>query len=115
VINFGAFVGFMAVNLAVVRHYFLRLKQRSGTQILLNLVFPSLGFGICFYIWLNLSPFSLKLGALWMALGFVYLVILTRGFRRNLGELKFWSEFGAFVSSRAREEPCTFIAVQIPP
>jgi hypothetical protein len=89
VINFGAFVGFMAVNLAVIRHYFLRLKQRSGTQILLNLVFPSLGFGICFYIWLNLSRFSLKLGAVWMVLGFVYLLVLTRGFRRSLGELKF--------------------------
>jgi hypothetical protein len=88
VINFGAFVGFMTVNLAVIRHYFLRLKQRSGTQILLNLVFPSLGFGICFYIWLNLSRFSLKLGAVWMVLGFVYLLILTRGFRRSLGELK---------------------------
>jgi len=89
VINFGAFVGFMTVNLAVIRHYFLRLKQRSGAQILLSLVFPSLGFGICFYIWLNLSRFSLKLGAVWMVLGFVYLLILTRGFRRSLGELKF--------------------------
>jgi putrescine importer len=88
VINFGAFVGFMSVNLAVIRHYFLRLKQRSGSQLFLNLVFPSLGFGICFYIWLNLSHFSLKLGAAWMGLGFVYLLILTRGFRRSLGELK---------------------------
>ena len=50
VINFGAFVGFMAVNLAVIRHYFLRLRQRSGIQLLLNLVFPALGFGICFLL-----------------------------------------------------------------
>src|SRR5262245_29103570 len=89
VINFGAFVGFMAVNLAVIRHYFLRLKQHNGAQLFLNLVFPSLGFGICFCIWLNLSRFSLKLGAAWMALGFVYLLVLTRGFRRSLAELKF--------------------------
>jgi amino acid transporter len=88
VINFGAFVGFIAVNLAVIRHYFLRLRQRSGKELLLNLVCPGLGFGICFYIWLNLSRFSLKLGAAWMALGFMYLLILTRGFRRDLGELK---------------------------
>ena len=88
VINFGAFVGFMTVNLAVIRHYFLRLKQRRGSHLLWNLVFPSLGFGICFYIWLNLSRFSLKLGAVWMVLGFVYLLVLTRGFRRGLGELK---------------------------
>ncbi|MCI0422865.1 MAG: APC family permease [Acidobacteria bacterium] len=89
VINFGAFVGFMAVNLSVIRHYFLQLKRRhSGAQLFLNLVFPSLGFGICFYIWLNLSRFALKLGAAWMVLGFFYLLFLTRGFRRSLGELK---------------------------
>ena len=47
VINFGAFVGFMTVNLAVIRHYFLRLKQRSGTQLLSESGVPSvwdLGF-----------------------------------------------------------------------
>lgn len=88
VVNFGAFIGFMAVNLSVIRHYFLHLRQRSGSALLLNLVFPALGFGICFYIWLNLSPFSLMLGAIWMVLGFFYLLSLTKGFRRTLGELK---------------------------
>jgi putrescine importer len=88
VINFGAFVGFMAVNLSVIRHYFLRSKERKGFSLFLNLLFPSLGFAICFYIWLNLSHFSLKLGALWMILGFLYLAVLTRGFRRSLPELK---------------------------
>jgi amino acid transporter len=88
VINFGAFVGFMFVNLSVVRHYFVRLKDRSGASFCLNLIFPSLGFAVCCYIWLNLSHFSLQLGALWMVLGFFYLIFLTRGFRRKLGDLK---------------------------
>jgi putrescine importer len=88
VINFGAFVGFMAVNLAVVRHFFFRLRHRNGLDVLLNLVFPLLGFGVCFYIWLNLSRFSLMLGATWMLLGFLYLLFLTRGFRRTLVDLK---------------------------
>jgi putrescine importer len=88
VINFGAFVGFMAVNLAVVRHFFFRLRHRNGLDLLLNLVFPLLGFGVCFYIWLNLSRFSLMLGAAWMLLGFLYLLFLTRGFRRTLVDLK---------------------------
>ncbi len=88
VINFGAFVGFMSVNLAVIRHYFFKLRDRDGLALLMNLIFPILGFVICFYIWLNLSKFSLTLGAVWMGLGLVYLLILTRGFRRKLGELK---------------------------
>lgn len=88
VINFGAFMGFMAVNLAVVRHYFFRLRQRGGLAFFMNMIFPLLGFGICFYIWLNLSRFSLQLGAAWMGMGFAYLLFLTRGFRRALGDLK---------------------------
>jgi putrescine importer len=88
VINFGAFVGFMAVNLAVVRHFFFRLGRRRNSDLLLNFFLPLLGFGVCLYIWLNLSRFSLLLGAAWMLLGFVYLLFLTRGFRRTLVDLK---------------------------
>jgi putrescine importer len=87
-VNFGAFVGFMTVNLCIVRLYFLRRKQRRGALMLLNLIIPSVGCGICFYIWLHLSRFSLKLGAIWILLGFLYLVFLTRGFKKELGELK---------------------------
>ena len=87
-VNFGAFIGFMLVNLSVVRHYFVRLDKRKGAAFAYNLVLPGLGCGFCFYIWLNLSGFSFKLGALWMCLGLVYLVFLTRGFRKKLAELK---------------------------
>ncbi len=87
-VNFGAFIGFMAVNLAVIRHYFVRLENRKGTFFWYNLASPALGCGFCFYIWLNLSRFSLKLGASWMLLGFVYLLFLTAGFKKKLTELK---------------------------
>ncbi|HYK90557.1 MAG TPA: APC family permease [Acidobacteriota bacterium] len=87
-VNFGAFIGFMAVNLCVIRHYFLRLQHRSGMQLWMNLAHPALGVVICFYIWLHLSHLALTLGALWMALGFAYMLFLTRGFKRKLVELK---------------------------
>ncbi len=87
-VNFGAFIGFMLVNLSVIRHYFVRLGKRSVTEFIANLLLPSLGCGFCFYIWLNLSGLSLKLGGLWMVLGFFYLLFLTRGFKKQLTELK---------------------------
>ncbi len=87
-VNFGAFMGFMAVNISVIRYYFLRQGQRRGIHFLLNMILPMLGFLICFYIWLNLSSFALKLGCLWMVLGLAYLLFLTRGFKRRLAELK---------------------------
>jgi amino acid transporter len=88
-VNFGAFIGFMLVNLCVVRHYWQRLGQRNGKQSLVNLILPLLGFAVCFYIWLHLSTFALKLGAAWMAIGFVYLLFLTRGFKRKT-EMSGW-------------------------
>jgi putrescine importer len=87
-VNFGAFIGFMMVNLSVVRYYFMQRRERTGLQFLYNLVSPALGFGFCLYIWLNLSHFSMRLGTFWMIAGCLYLVFLTRGFRRKLAELK---------------------------
>jgi amino acid transporter len=85
-VNFGACLGFMAVNAATMRHYYFRLRQRSITQFWSNIVCPGLGLVICFYVWLNISHAAAQLGAAWTALGLVYLTFLTRGFRRKLAE-----------------------------
>jgi amino acid transporter len=85
-VNFGALVGFMAVNLSVVRYFYFRRRQARG--MLVDLLLPFLGFLICLYIWLNLSRFALKLGMVWMGLGFLYLLSLTRGFAKKLADLK---------------------------
>jgi len=83
-VNFGAFLGFIAVNLCVIRHYWLRLGQRKGGQMVSHLLLPALGGAICFYIWMHLSRFALALGALWLALGFLYLCLLKRGFKKKV-------------------------------
>jgi hypothetical protein len=67
----------------------LRQGLRTGAQTFSNMILPILGFAICFYIWIHLSPFALKLGAIWMAIGFLYLLLLTRGFTRK-AELGKW-------------------------
>lgn len=87
-VNFGAFIGFMLVNLSVIRHYFFSRRDRSITGALVNLILPLLGFGVCFYIWIHLSGFALSLGFFWMVLGLIYVAYLTSGFRRQLKELK---------------------------
>lgn len=83
-VNFGAFIGFMAVNLCVIQHYWWKRQTRRLADLLL----PALGFAVCLYIWLHLSRWALALGGLWMALGFLYLLFLTRGFKKRLVELK---------------------------
>ncbi len=80
-LNFGAFVGFILVNLSVIRHFYLRLGRRTGTAIFTNLVFPLAGAVVCAYVWMNLSLKARVAGFGWLALGLVYLALITRGFR----------------------------------
>jgi amino acid transporter len=69
---FGAFIGFMFVNLSVIVHFYIKKKERTGTKLIWNLVFPMMGFAICFYIWINMSKISKIVGFSWMAIGIVY-------------------------------------------
>jgi amino acid transporter len=84
VVNFGACLGFMAVNLSVLGHYYVRRRERGLSCLWTNLVCPLLGFAICFYIWLSISSLAMQLGAMWAAAGIVYLAVQTGGFRRKL-------------------------------
>jgi len=90
-LNFGAFVGFILVNLSVIRHFYIRGNQRTGARLFTNLLFPLAGALICIYVWLSLSPKAQAAGFAWLAIGAVYLGFLTRGFRiapRELSGLK---------------------------
>jgi amino acid transporter len=89
-LNFGAFVGFVLVNLSVIRHYYLRLGLRHGWDFVTNLLFPAAGALVCTYIWLSLSHNAKIAGFGWLAIGAIYLAVITRGFRvtpRSLGAL----------------------------
>jgi putrescine importer len=78
-LNFGAFIAFMGVNLAAFARYWLRSPARRWV----NFAAPLLGFLICFYIWLNLRPTAKIAGACWLAFGLLWGAVRTRGFRRG--------------------------------
>lgn len=79
-LNFGALVGFMGVNLAAFVHYYVRGRQRRWT----HLWPPVLGFLVCGYLWTSLSWKARLIGFCWLALGGLYGAWRTRGFRRPL-------------------------------
>lgn len=89
-LNFGAFVGFILVNLSVIRHYYFRLGRRHGVEFFTNLIFPSAGALVCTYVWLSLTNQAKLVGFVWLAIGAIYLGLITKGFRvapRSLGSL----------------------------
>jgi putrescine importer len=79
-LNFGALIAFMGVNLAAFMRYFVRSEQKKFT----NFLPPVAGFLICLLLWLNLSRPAKIVGAIWMAVGIAFGAIKTRGFRGNL-------------------------------
>lgn len=87
-VNFGAFAGFVLVNLSVIRHYYIRRGERSGMAALTNLVFPSLGAIVCTYVWLSLNVHSKIVGFVWLGLGVIYLAVQTRGFSKPVRTLE---------------------------
>ncbi|HVI09823.1 MAG TPA: APC family permease [Candidatus Binatia bacterium] len=79
-LNFGALIAFMGVNLAAFMRYFVRDEKKTVA----NFFVPLAGFLICLLLWLNLSRPAKIVGAIWMAVGILFGAIKTRGFRGNL-------------------------------
>lgn len=79
-LNFGAFLAFMGVNLAAFKHAWARRHEHGPAA----LVLPLLGFAICLYLWSSLRLPAQIAGGAWLALGMLYGAWRTRGFRTNL-------------------------------
>jgi amino acid transporter len=79
-LNFGALIAFMGVNIAALIRYYFR-EHNKGLSYLIP---PILGFLICLLLWLNLSVPAKIVGGVWMLVGIAFGAWKTRGFRRDL-------------------------------
>ncbi|POF43398.1 Putrescine importer PuuP [Pseudomonas laurylsulfativorans] len=92
-INFGAFLGFTAVNLCVIC-YFYRTRRTRRLGLFGYLLFPLLGMCVNLYLVSQLSSTAITIGLCWLAIGVIYLIWLTRGFRRSAPELNMTERAG---------------------
>lgn len=79
-LNFGALIAFMGVNLAALLRYYVRAQEKK----LGFLIPPVVGFLICFGLWINLSRPAIIVGSIWMAAGIAFGIWKTRGFREPM-------------------------------
>lgn len=77
-INFGAFLAFMGVNLSVIRHSITGKFREAGHGWFTGAVLPALGFLFCLSIWVNLSRPAQIVGALWFAGGVLIHIVQSR-------------------------------------
>ncbi|HWO97740.1 MAG TPA: APC family permease [Bacillus sp. (in: firmicutes)] len=81
-INFGALIAFTFVNLSVISHFVIREKKHKTVKGFINyLVMPLIGAGLVGVLWVNLETSSFMLGLCWAAIGFGYLLYITKAFR----------------------------------
>ncbi len=82
-LNFGAFLAFMGVNLATFWQFTVKRATGRKLNILWDACLPLFGFVFCGLIWWNLNIVAKTVGGVWFALGILYVGVKTRGFREK--------------------------------
>ena len=84
-INFGALIAFTVVNATVIIHFALRRREvRGWRQIVRNVVLPTVGMLLTGVLWANLHLDALSYGLVWLTIGIITLLVITRAFRKPL-------------------------------
>jgi len=99
-VAFGALSGFILVNYAVISHYVIRGRRRSGLDLARYLLLPGIGMVVCAVLLYNVDVHAKILGLAWLVAGIVYLGVTTRGFRLPPKELDLSEETGAVGETR---------------
>jgi len=79
-VSFGAILGFIMVNISVISHFFIRNKGESKNTFK-HLIMPGIGAVILIIVFINLEMPAKILGSIWLAIGFVYLLVKTKGLK----------------------------------
>ena len=80
-LNFGAFLAFMGVNIAAFRQFYFLRPIGEKRNMIFDAILPALGFLVCFFIWVSLPTPSKIIGGIWLVAGLIYLYIKTNGFK----------------------------------
>ncbi|CAM4009679.1 hypothetical protein KLQU111869_27575 [Klebsiella quasipneumoniae subsp. similipneumoniae] len=82
-ISFGALGAFTFVNLSVIKHFIINEKHRGTAAMFKYGLLPMMGFVMSVWLWVHLEQRALEVGLLWLLAGFIYLLWLTRGWRKS--------------------------------
>ncbi len=71
------------MNLTVIKHYLIDSRLRGTSAVIRYGILPGIGFLLTAWLWTSLSQSALIVGLSWAAAGLVYLLAMTRFFRRR--------------------------------
>jgi amino acid transporter len=82
-LNFGAFVAFMGVNLSALKHFYIGRAAKEKRRVSRDLLLPAFGFLFCLWIWWSLPRPAKIVGGIWFIGGILYNALMTQGFRKK--------------------------------
>lgn len=83
-INFGALIAFTFVNASVIAHFAVREgRRKTPGDVFRYIVLPGVAMILTGILWSQLHADALIAGSVWAVIGFIYLLVITRGFRRQ--------------------------------
>ncbi|WP_426217723.1 APC family permease [Pseudomonas sp. DWRC2-2] len=83
-ISFGALVGFSFVNLSVCKVFLSEQENRTAIGYFRYGVLPAIGLILTLWLWTSLTRQSFEVGLIWLGIGIVYLLWITKGFTKKL-------------------------------
>jgi len=85
-ISFGALVAFTFVNLCVIKNYLS--SERLSMMVLIKFgLLPSIGVLLSLWLWTSLEEMAMTIGIMWLSLGIIYLLAITRMFTKAIPSL----------------------------
>ncbi|MFJ4440742.1 APC family permease [Pseudomonas sp. NPDC089422] len=78
-VNFGALSAFFVLHLCVLNQFMINAP--SGQWVRDGLV-PLIGLVVIGYVWMSLNVHSLKMGAVWLGLGIIYMAVNNRRIKK---------------------------------
>jgi putrescine importer len=97
-LNFGALIAFMGVNISALLHYYVRREQKSFW----NFLPPVIGFAVCAYLWWSLGKTAHIVGVVWLLTGVLYGAWRTSFFRKPIQFASLDGEEGGGTSTDQR-------------
>jgi putrescine importer len=79
-LNFGALIAFMGVNVSSFVRYYLRSEHKTFAHFIV----PVLGFSVCLYLWFSLGIKAKIVGISWLSVGLIYGAYRTNFFKNPL-------------------------------
>jgi amino acid transporter len=73
IVNFGALTSFLILHITVIVFFILKKHSKN---IVKHLIFPSTGFLVIFYVWINLNSLAKIFGTIWAIIGILYYTCL---------------------------------------